>query len=457
MVDQSNAQILVSSNYSGVSQHVPFSNEDLIKITTQEDINLLHGPTLFSLKYRMLPCRMNRKSYDNYKYSYLHTISSPLDDEQTSTTQGKKAGIYHTTSILRFLVDEYKVDSNTFIYKRTYDYKREIQIMSRIYIDLGNYLSILFENGFRTSKPMNNPNKLKPDEDKQIFYCFSNFEIYHVPQFVERADLLLKQLSQFELYNEEKANLQMVCYSDRLSFYLSSIKMKQPDIVDLKLQYGDEFPNIHKKLLKTLQENKSSGITMLHGSPGTGKTSYLRYLINEVKSKEIIYVPPDLAHRISEPTFLPFLLSHSNSILIIEDAENIIHDRTNNTVLHEQAVANLLNLSDGLLGDAMHQQIICTFNCDIQSIDPALLRDGRLVMEYKFDKLNIENARRLCKHLNMEDYGNTIEKSISLAEIYAKKTTEKEILTMNDDSIAINQRILRDKIPQIENLLNLYS
>ncbi|CAF4340778.1 unnamed protein product, partial [Adineta steineri] len=141
MVDQSNAQILVSSNYSGVSQHVPFSNEDLIKITTQEDINLLHGPTLFSLKYRMLPCRMNRKSYDNYKYSYLHTISSPLDDEQTSTTQGKKAGIYHTTSILRFLVDEYKVDSNTFIYKRTYDYKREIQIMSRIYIDLGNYLS----------------------------------------------------------------------------------------------------------------------------------------------------------------------------------------------------------------------------------------------------------------------------------------------------------------------------
>ncbi|CAF3836172.1 unnamed protein product [Rotaria sp. Silwood1] len=71
-------------------------------------------------------------------------------------------------------------------------------------------------------------------------------------------------------------------------------------------------------------------------------------------------------------------MQHSNSILIVEDAEHIILDRKQETFLPKQAVSNLLNLSDGLLGDAMHQQIICTFNCDVQAIDPALLRDGRL-------------------------------------------------------------------------------
>ena len=90
-------------------------------------------------------------------------------------------------------------------------------------------------------------------------------------------------------------------------------------------------------------------------------------------------------------------MQHENSILIIEDAENIILDRKQETFLSKQAVSNLLNLSDGLLGDAMHQQIICTFNCDVQGIDPALLREGRLVIEHKFDKLSAEKARRLSR------------------------------------------------------------
>jgi SpoVK/Ycf46/Vps4 family AAA+-type ATPase len=71
-------------------------------------------------------------------------------------------------------------------------------------------------------------------------------------------------------------------------------------------------------------------------------------------------------------------MEQQNSILIIEEAENIILDRTQDAFLPKQAVSNLLNLSDGLLGDAMHQQIICTFNCDVQGIDPALLRERRL-------------------------------------------------------------------------------
>jgi hypothetical protein len=177
--------------------------------------------------------------------------------------------------------------------------------------------------------------------------------------------------------------------------------MKKPHITDLKLHYGDEFPDIHKSLLDTLQEKDSTGITFLHGPLGTGKTiNYLRYLVNEIRDKTLIYVPPDLVNvsylfssfiygskvvlcnsslqEIAQPAFLSFLMEQQKSILIIEEAENIILDRTQDAFLPKQAVSNLLNLSDGLLGDAMHQQIICTFNCDVQGIDPALLRERRL-------------------------------------------------------------------------------
>ena len=75
-------------------------------------------------------------------------------------------------------------------------------------------------------------------------------------------------------------------------------------------------------------------------------------------------------------------------------------------------------MSDGLLGDAVHQQIICTFNCDIRNIDGALVRDGRLVLEHKFDKLSVENARRLCEKLGVKNKDEDIRESMSLSEIY---------------------------------------
>lgn len=125
----------------------------------------------------------------------------------------------------------------------------------------------------------------------------------------------------------------------------------------------------------------------------------------------------------TKPGFLPFLMQYPNSILIIEDAENIILNRKD-SVNPNQAVSNLLNLSDGLLGDAMHQQIITTFNCEIKGIDPALLRQGRLLVEHKFDKLSVENARHLSRELGVDEV-EKIQSPMTLAEIYAQKTSLK--------------------------------
>jgi hypothetical protein len=153
-------------------------------------------------------------------------------------------------------------------------------------------------------------------------------------------------------------------------------------------------------------------------------------------------------------------MQHPNSILIVEDAENIVRDRKQENFLPNQAVANLLNLSDGLLGDAMHQQIICTFNCDVQGIDPALLRDGRLVIEHKFDKLSAENARRMCVELGIPGNGEDIHESIALAEIYARKNATLEAATNGldtDQTTTKSKRQLKKKKQQRDPFLGFYS
>jgi hypothetical protein len=59
----------------------------------------------------------------------------------------------------------------------------------------------------------------------------------------------------------------MVCYNPQSCFYTSSITIKQPLIKDLRLNYGDEFVEVHDKLIKRLNEADSTGITLLHGPP----------------------------------------------------------------------------------------------------------------------------------------------------------------------------------------------
>ncbi|CAF1630785.1 unnamed protein product [Didymodactylos carnosus] len=213
----------------------------------------------------------------------------------------------------------------------------------------------------------------------------------------------------------------MVCKNQH-GYYLSSINIKKPFITDMSLNYGKGFLPVHEKVIKSLNKKEGKGIVLLHGVPGSGKTHYIRYLIHEIKDKTLIYVPPDMAKEISSPEFLPFLMQYQDSILIIEDAENIIKDR-NDVFIPNQAVANLLNLSDGLLGDAMHQQIIATFNCDLKSIDKALLRKGRLIANYEFNKLDVESARMLSHKLG---FTNEISEPMTLAEIYNQAGVDME-------------------------------
>jgi energy-coupling factor transporter ATP-binding protein EcfA2 len=184
--------------------------------------------------------------------------------------------------------------------------------------------------------------------------------------------------------------------------------------ISLELNYGKKFKDVHETIVNRLNKKDDRGIILLHGEPGTGKTTYIKYLTSLIKDKTVIFVPPMMAESLTDPSIIPFLMDYKNSILIIEDAEKVLGSRENGTGT-SQSTSNLLNLTDGILGDCLNIQIIATFNTKRDNIDDAFMRKGRLIAEHKFGKLTVDESNILLKHLDKEV---TVEEEMALSDIY---------------------------------------
>lgn len=175
---------------------------------------------------------------------------------------------------------------------------------------------------------------------------------------------------------------------------LRSMEIKKTRL-NLDLFYEADFKPVDALIRQRLNRKKDKGIVLLHGLPGTGKTSYLRYLVGKIR-KRVLFLAPSVAGNLISPDFIQLLINNPDTVLIIEDAEHIILDRRYSA---GASVSNLLNISDGLLADFLNIQLICTFNSALTLVDEALLREGRLIAKYEFGKLGVDKARALARHL----------------------------------------------------------
>lgn len=189
-------------------------------------------------------------------------------------------------------------------------------------------------------------------------------------------------------------------------------------IEDLALHYGEDFPTWESEWRERLRQ-KPSGLSILHGPPGCGKTSYLRALMSRLIDKAVFYfLPVSASDMLFDSRFVGFWINEASrnkkkqKIVLLEDAEELLMPRDGG---NRDKVSNLLNLADGFLGDHLKLNVIATTNSPVRELDKAILRPGRLLGSREFRRLSRPEAERIAKAkgLTLAD-----KPDYSLAEIY---------------------------------------
>lgn len=252
---------------------------------------------------------------------------------------------------------------------------------------------------------------------------YRNFEGWIVLVFDHDSDSsLLKQL---------KLRIQHACSNNSVHKigFLQNTGMRQfisfskykPYEHDLIPYMGEQAVQFRDRMLHHLNEDNGNGLFLLHGHPGTGKTSFIKSVLSLTKRKAI-YMSAAMADKLTSPEMIGLLMDYPDSILVMEDAETTLMKRAAD---NSSAVSNLLNMSDGFPADFLNLCIICTFNTELDNIDPALLRKGRLKGMFEFKSLKEEQARKIADVLGVS---RDIDQPVTIAEL------------CNSQSVAVGHR-----------------
>ena len=230
----------------------------------------------------------------------------------------------------------------------------------------------------------------------------------------EQVEKLADILKNFAVAQKSKIYILANNYGD-LAF--TALPMEQKT-TNLELNYGEDFPEVSNKIIESLN-NASSGLYLFHGAPGTGKSSYIKYLCSGVLDRKVAYIPVGMIASLTSPDMVPLLMENKDIVLVIEDAEKALLSR--DEAGRSDLVSTVLNLTDGFIGSALNISIVATFNTAKENIDEALLRKGRLKYCHEFKSLSVTQAKALAEYIGQNP--DNITEDMSLADVYHMQAT----------------------------------
>lgn len=155
------------------------------------------------------------------------------------------------------------------------------------------------------------------------------------------------------------------------------------------------------QVMSVTSQDVAGRLLLLHGPPGTGKTSALRSLGLAWQSWCRIDCVLDPERLFADPGYLMQVVmgaeQHGSGkdarkwrLLILEDCDELVRGTAKDAT--GQALSRLLNLTDGLLGQGQNVLVAITTNEELGRLHPAVVRPGRCLAQIEVGPLPQEEA-----------------------------------------------------------------
>jgi len=188
--------------------------------------------------------------------------------------------------------------------------------------------------------------------------------------------------------------------------------------IDIPMQPQKKLPAAYPWLRQDLDSyidsylNSSASILILIGPPGTGKSTFIKHMIE--RSKANAKVAFDEKVIANDHFFAGFISDEDTRFLVMEDADSFLASRADgNSMMHK-----FLNVADGLVSAKDKKLVFSTNLPSISDIDTALIRPGRCFDILEHRALSINEAKALIDQAGAGSIPEGVN-SVTLAEIFA--------------------------------------